>query len=197
MEIGPSNKNILFSYNLNLKNFKKVNEVVLSITNKSEIDLNVSLISFSLKSAFNSIETEPKKETDFRNLSNFVVNSEIAFNINENETIQIDRQDNSKTYSNALKETDLATNGFVSFRRDNKIGIVCKVIPLSEYINFKDDKFPPQIHVAFGLKHCLDQKAISDSSVTAQLQQQQQLSAQRNSVIQRVFINFGPIKVRN
>ena len=59
MEIGPSNKNILFSYNLNLsfKNFKKVNEVVLSITNKSEIDLNVSLISFSLKSAFNSIET--------------------------------------------------------------------------------------------------------------------------------------------
>ncbi len=147
--------------------------------------MNVSFISFNLASAFNTNETEPTNETDFRNLSGFIVNADIIFDQDENDSIQIDRQDNSKTHSNSLRDTDLSTNGFVCFRRDNKIGIKCKVIPLSQYLDSDKEQ---EIHVAFGLRHCLDQKAISESSISAQ-----QPTA-KSSVIQRVFINIGSIK---
>lgn len=152
--------------------------------------MNVSFIKFDLSTAYANTEAS-KEETEFRNLSNFVVNSEIEFDYTD--SIQIDRQDNSKTHSNVLRESDINTDGFVWFRRDNKIGIICKVTPLSEYINSSGN--PPEIHCAFGLKHCLDQKAISDSSIQAQQQQQQNLNAPKTTVIQRVFINFGPIKI--
>lgn len=150
----------------------------------------MSFIKFDISKAYNT----NKEETEFRNLSNFVVNSEMDFDYTD--TVQIDRQDNSKTHSNVLRESDLNTDGFVWFRRDNKIGIICKVTPLSEHLNLDNGKNSPEIHCAFGLKHCLDQKAISDSSIQGQQQQTPQASnAQRISVIQHVFINFGPIKI--
>jgi len=172
------------------------NEVILSITNKSEIDMNVSFIAFNLASAFSTSEKEEAKKeiNEFRNLTGFAVNADMSFDLDENDSIQIDRQDNSKTHSNSLRDSDLSTNGFVCFRRDNKIGIKCKVTPLSEYLG-DDTKSEQEIHVAFGLKHCLDQKAISDSSISAQQQQQQYQSAARSSVVQRVFVNLGYLKI--
>ena len=152
--------------------------------------MNVSFIRFDLASAFKN--SDQKNENVFKNLSKFIVNSEIKFDLNENDTIQIDRQDNSKTHSNTLRESDLNTNGFVCMRRDNKIGIKCIVTPLSEYVTSEDNKKPLKINVAFGIKHCLDQKAISDSSTTVQQQQQQQplQLLNKNSTVQKVFISF-------
>lgn len=141
------------------------NEVILSITNKSEIDLNVS---------FTSID-------DTQNLSGFAPTALISFGDMSDKPVLIDRQDSAKSQSATLKPSDVNSNGFVLFRRDNKIAIKCHVTPL--------DQLEPDSHVmvAFNVTHCLDHKAVVDSKQAAE-------ANTRLTVSQKIFIDFGPLK---
>ena len=188
-------------------NFSKPNEIILSVTNKCEIDLNVAFLSF---------DNEDNK-VFMNNLSEFRPTASVSFGDNEDQPISIDRQDNTKweliyqcdhhqnerslfqftlikifllrSQTAAFKPTDLATNGFVCFRRDNKIGICCRVTPLADKID--NEQAVPHVRIVFGLRHCLDQKAISDSSMSSN----SSLPSQRTTTImQKVFIDFGPLK---
>lgn len=150
------------------------NEVMLSITNKSEIDLNVSFTTLN-------IELNESKSNDTQNLSGFTPTALISFGDMADKPILIERQDSAKSQSATLKPSDSSTNGFVKFRRDNKIAIKCHVTPL--------DKLEPNSHVmvAFNVNHCLDHKAVVDSKQAAD-------PASRLTVSQKVFVDFGPLK---
>ena len=161
-------------------NYSKPNEIILSVTNKCEIDLNVAFVSFD----------NEENKVFMSNLSEFSATACVSFGDNEEQPISIDRQDNTKSQSAAFKPADLITNGFVCFRRDNKIGICCRVTPLADKI--ANEQTAPHVRIVFGLRHCLDQKAISDSTTSSG---SSSLSNQRTTTImQKVFIDFGPLK---
>jgi hypothetical protein len=90
--------------------------VILSITNRCETDIAVSL---------SSIETIEQAN----NLSGFEPSASLTFDKN-NVEIVIDRQENAKSVA-TLKPSDSETNGLVCFRCDNKVGIRCYVTPSS------------------------------------------------------------------
>lgn len=161
------------------------NDVIISITNKSEIDLNVAFVQLST-------ETNNNEET---NLSGFVSNATVSFGEQEDKPILIERQDNSKQQQPALKQSDCETNGFVCFRRDNKVAVSFKVTPLSEVL----DKIQgtPRVRIALGLKHCLDHKAISDSSALNTSQQSLTSSTTRPTIVQKIFLDLGPLKAED
>jgi hypothetical protein len=120
------------------------NEVILSITNRCEFDLRVSLVTLS----------------DSANISGFEPTADIHFS--SDEIVVIDKQDNSKgAQVPALKPADLETRGLVCFRRDNKIAILCQVTP-------KLGGTDGRVRVAFGLRHYLETlpTATTDSSST-------------------------------
>lgn len=83
------------------------NEVILSITNKCESEVNVTLESASGQDA------------------------DIIFNA---ETVVVDRQDTKTTHS-MLKQTD--NQSYVCYRKDNKIAILCHVMPKTENDNIE------------------------------------------------------------
>lgn len=140
------------------------NEVILTITNKTEIDLNIAFL--------------PLNELD--NLSGFIPNSEVSFGDMTDKPVLVDRQDTAKNQPvAALKPTDLNTNGFIRYRRDNKIAISLKVTPK------ESAEETPSVRIAFALKHCLDQKAISDGL------------NMKPQVVQKMFIDFGPVLLKD
>lgn len=150
----------------------ETNEVILSITNKCEIDLNISFTALN--------ETQ--------NLSGFTPTALISFGDMSDKPILIERQDSAKTQSATLKPTDVSSNGFVTFRRDNKIAIKCHVTPF--------DKLESDSHVmvAFVVNHCLDHKAVVDSKPAAAAADAQATASTRLTVSQKIFIDFGPLK---
>lgn len=157
--------------------------MILSITNKSEIDLNVALVQLSTEL------------DEYSNLTGFISNANVSFGEQEDKPILIERQDNSKQQQPSLKQSDLTTNGFVCFRRDNKIAVSFKVTPLSEVL----DKIngTPRVRIAFGLKHCLDHKAMSDSSALNTSQQSSTSPTSRPTIIQKIFIDLGPLRAED
>ena len=155
------------------------NEVILSVTNRCENDLNISFVSLN--------ETE-----SHTNLSNFVSTASIAFKEDDISLI-VDKQDSSKPQIATLREADLSTNGFVVFRRDNKIGIVCHVTPKVANSN---------VRVVFGLKHHLN---VAPESVLVKTepgtksepttpQQAQPAQTTTTPIFQHVYIDFGPVR---
>lgn len=156
------------------------NEVILTVTNKSEIDLNVAFV--SLENVENQLE----------NLSCFSTNAAVSFEENNEKIILIERQDNQvqRAQGASLKPEDLETKGFVCFRRDNKIAISFKVTPKSETLGDCDDF--PHVRIAFGMKHCLDNKAVSESSTSKDIS-----NTPRQTILQKVFIDFGPLRIED
>jgi hypothetical protein len=65
-----------------------------------------------------------------KNLSGFEANAKLTFEKNDIDIV-IDRPDNARSIA-TLKPSDSETNGFVCFRRDNKIGVKCHVIPSAD-----------------------------------------------------------------
>ena len=86
------------------------NEVILSITNKCESEVNVTL-----ESAIDKDSSAP----------------DIIFN---KDSVCVDRQDNKTTHS-ALKQTD--NQNYVCYRKDNKIAIICHVKPKLDNSNIE------------------------------------------------------------
>jgi hypothetical protein len=80
-----------------------MNRVVLSITNKCESEVNITLVS-------------NETDEDFK----------ILF---QNETVAIDRQD-TKSPCAVLRQND--NPSFVCYRKDNKIAVFCDIIPLRD-----------------------------------------------------------------
>ena len=150
----------------------KPNEVIISVTNKSEIDLNVSFVPLSQYA---------DKSEDYRNLSGFTPTASISVGSDADKPILIERQDSAKAQSAALRPLDSNLDEFVKFRRDNKIAVKCTVTPLDE------SDFKSHVRVAFELKHCLDHKAVADAK-------QADPVVTRLSTSQKVFIDFGPLK---
>ena len=152
--------------------------MILSVTNKCEIEMSIS---------FESIEIESDL---LKNVSSFTPNAEISFETGEGQEVQIDRQDNARSQSASLRPEDLSTNGFVCFRRDNKIAILCKVRPLLARI---DKEKSPNVRVAFLVKHLLDPKAVmvdSSASISPPV-------TQRSTVAQKIFIDLGPLRLED
>ena len=155
------------------------NEVILSVTNRCENDLNISFVSLN--------ETEA-----FTNLSNFTPTASISFK-EDDVSLIVDKQDSSKPQIATLREADLSTNGFVVFRRDNKIGIVCHVTPKSSRSN---------VRVVFGLKHLLNVATESflvksepgTKNEPTTPQQTQPAQTTTTPIIQHVYIDFGPVR---
>ncbi len=171
----------------------------MSITNRIESDVYISLESTFLK-----------------NLSGFQPTARISFgskNQYENLFIQIDRIDNARSQIASLKPSDYDTNGFVCFRRENKIALCCQVIPfLCETDN--------HVKIAFNLNYYLnhDMQALisplassSISSPTSILSSKNQnipscesLSGSfqntlqtTNYITQTIYIDFGPLKLED
>ena len=89
------------------------NEVILSITNKCESEVNVTF-----ESVLNKDSTSPSA-------------ADIIFST---DSVSVDRQDNKTTHS-MLKPTD--NQNYVCYRKDNKIAIICHVKPKSEDLNIE------------------------------------------------------------
>lgn len=93
----------------------QTSDVVLSVINRSENDVTVSFVSVSL----NELKTE----------SEFDMNGELEF-AKSNCQIVIDRADNTRQSSSSppsKSSSDL--DELVCFRRENKIGVKCRVTP--------------------------------------------------------------------
>lgn len=147
------------------------------MTNRYEGDVNISFVSMS--------------DDQVSNLSNFESNSRIKFECED--TIVIDRQDNSKAVLAQLKQTDEQTRGFVCFRRDNKIAVKCMVTPISKK---QTNKEPTHVKCIFGLKCSIN---IPESS-SPQIQNSSSGSKETfiNSIItHHIFVDFGPLKLED
>lgn len=136
-------------------------QVILAISNKSEIDMNIEFL--------------PLDPEDLENLSGFSSNADINFDLHTKKVISIERQDSAKSQIASLKPDDLTTNGFVCFRRDNKIAVSLSVTP---------KLLSGRVRIAFGLRHCLDQKAIANDVKVP-------------SVVQKVFVDFGGVRLED
>ena len=159
--------------------FSKPNEVLLSVTNRCESDLNITF-EYLDEDDSNKMETDSTREDlTIKNISGFFPTAKIEFKQQDPNTIlTIEKQDNSKPQVASLRATDLNTNGFVCFRRDNKIGIVCNVTPM---VGNQQDKNVRNVRAAFGLRHYLNETNQSGETIT-------------NSVLQKIFIDFGPMR---
>lgn len=127
------------------------------------------------------------------NLSNFEYNSRIYFEYQD--SILIDRQDNSKVIMTQLKQTDENTRGFVCFRRDNKIAVKCMVTPLTEEQNLE----PVHVKCVFGLK-CSISMPDGSSPQNTNIQNSSSLSKENfvNSIItHHIFVDFGPLRTED
>jgi hypothetical protein len=103
----------------------ETNDVVLSIINRYETDIYVSLAAILDCSLHESTKSMLRMRKT----------AEIAFsNSAETPFIQIDHQDSSKAQS-ANKQADYDLGGLVCFRRENKIAIACSVTPNSNAKN--------------------------------------------------------------
>jgi hypothetical protein len=170
----------------------KPNEVILTLTNRCEFDLNVAFISCQ---DTNSVDM----------LNRFDVNAQIKFgSSSETDFIQIDRLDNSsRTQTTSLRATDLQTNGFVCFRRDNKIGISCHVQPICDQLDLQSSR---NVRICFDLKYIpanVDPakqqavKAALSSPASDSASPDVYESSTLTPVIQRVFIDFGKLLVEH
>lgn len=107
--------------------FIKPNVVILSVTNRCEFDVNISFAPLS------TVESSSENKENQQQSDNFGLNTTIEFGdeksgVTPSTTIKVDRQDNAKSQvPAALVQADLDTNGFVCFRRDNKIGISVRI----------------------------------------------------------------------
>lgn len=133
-------------------------------------------------------------EEQVSNLSNFESNSKIDFEYQD--SIVIDRQDNSKVISSQLKQTDENTRGFVCFRRDNKIAVKCLITPMSKKQNYLE---PVHVKCVFGLKCSIN---IPESSSPQNMNIQNSTSVSKenfvNSIItHHIFVDFGPLKIED
>jgi hypothetical protein len=145
------------------------------VTNRCESDLNISFVSFS----GDKTDTDNSREDlTVENISGFFPTAKIEFKQDPNTILTIEKQDNSKLQAVCLKPNDLSTNGFVCFRRDNKIGITCIVTPIAEQ---QQDKKTINVRAAFGLRHFINETNQSGETVT-------------NSILQKIFIDFGPMR---
>ncbi len=117
---------------------------------------------------------------DFTNLSDLEQNAEVILDENSTKPFVIQCQDSVRVQGSSLKATDVATNEFVCFRRENKVGICLTVRPRM---------IEPQggcVRVAFGLRNCVEQKATaSETSVSGKT---------LGSVVQTVFLDFGELR---
>lgn len=149
---------------------------MLSVTNRYEGDVNISFVNLA--------------DDKVSNLSNFEANARIEFEYQD--SVIIDRQDNSKVVPAQLKQTDEQTKGFVCFRRDNKIAVKCLVTPMTKPTN----KEPDYVKCIFGLKCSINMP----ESSSPQIQNSSSGSKENftNSVItHHVFVDFGPLKLEN
>ena len=138
-------------------------------------------------------------------LNKFEVNSKIKFgSLAETDFIQIDRLDNSsRTQLTSLRAADMQTNGFVCFRRDNKIGICCLVQPVCDQADLQT---PRNVRVCFDLKYMpanvdpAKQQAVKSaisSPTSDSVLPDTRDSPPLTPVIQRVFIDFGKMRVED
>ncbi|CAF0759649.1 unnamed protein product [Brachionus calyciflorus] len=153
------------------------NEVILSITNRYESDVTVSFV---------NIDNE-----NVLNLSGFKPTAKIEFKTRDDLSIVIDRQDNSKVQQAQLKQSDLETNGFLCFRRDNKIAVKCTVTPFLSNTEIKD-----HVKCVFGLKCSINMPEISSPQVQGSTPTTKENFV--NSVITHyVFVDFGPLRLED
>lgn len=198
------------------------NEVILSITNRFENDINIWLTTNP------AIINQADPDSLNHNLSGFEPTARILFGDNDNVPIVVDRLDNGKAQQiSALKQADMNTNGFVCLRRDNKIAIACQVIPFDDKDENVNTKFqrPPRVKVVFAIKHAVVESASTEqkpvlthqsstaSTATAgspamspSSSVQSNLSgatttttAQPNKepLTHRIFLDFGPLRVQD
>lgn len=153
--------------------------MILSVTNRCESDLNVSFVSLNEEDATKMDIDAKSEDLTIKNISGFCTTAKIDFKQqDESSVLTIEKQDNSKPQVACLKPTDLSSNGFVCFRRDNKIGIVCSVTPIA---GRSQDKKVFHVRAAFGLRHYLNETNQSGETIT-------------NSILQKIFIDFGPLR---
>ena len=196
------------------------NEVILSITNRFENDINIWLTTNP------TVVNQASPDGLNHNLSGFVPTARIVFGDNDNVPIVVDRLDNGKAQQiSALKQADMNTNGFVCLRRDNKIAVACQVIPFDDQDENVDTKFQraPRVKVVFALKHAVVEAAsteqkpvLTHQSSTASTTTtgspalspsssvQSNLSAVTSSqqpskepLTHRIFLDFGPLRVQD
>lgn len=118
------NNNQLDSIKQTLNNhLNKPNEVILSVTNRCEFDVNVWFTPIAVAAAVN----EGEEATASKNIVG--LNASIDFGDQTGTTaVKIDRQDNAKSQAPAaLTQADVETLGLVCFRRENKIAISARV----------------------------------------------------------------------
>jgi len=135
-------------------------------------------------------------------LNKFEVNAKIKFgSLSETDFIQIDRLDNSsRTQLTSLRATDMQTNGFVCFRRDNKIGICCFVQPICDQADLQT---PRNVRVCFDLKYMpanvdpSKQQGVKSPISSPTSESETKDSLPLTPVIQRVFIDFGKLRVEH
>ena len=178
---------ILAILNVKLFYILKPNEIIISVTNRCENDLNVSFV--PLNECFDNKET-PNESLSVQNLSGFIPTAKIEFkNVTENTIINIDKQDSSKAPAGSLKPADLSTNGFVCFRRDNKIGVVCQVTPIC--VKSETQIEPTHVRVVFGLKHFANSQASETTTPGIGA------DAASSVIFQKIYIDFGPLRIED
>jgi hypothetical protein len=135
-----------------------------------------------------------------KNLSGFEPNAKLTFDKNDIEVV-IDRQDNAKSVA-TLKPSDSETNGFVCFRRDNKIGVKCHVSPSGDISRVRcvfnlrcilsiKDNTPIQTPSASNMSMSSPSSpgpSVSSPTLTAP-------SISTIPMTYQIFVDFGPSKV--
>ena len=184
---------------------RQPNEVILSVTNRTENDVTVWL--------------EPLVE-EITKSEHMHTSALVSFVSQPESGTVVDKYDSSRTSIPAAltpADRDSEHVGFVCFRRGNKIAINCRVTPLSSAFhrpsNSDADTAHPRVTIAFVLRHSLVSTAKSSANpldtslssslvsspndVTSPSSPSPSVSIAPSVVSQIVNIDFGPMRAEH
>jgi hypothetical protein len=175
------------------------NHVILSITNRNDRDVFIQLLTLPEVINNNDFMISKMKIAHYDTAS-------IEFNnYDSNNLIFIDRQQQLSNTSPAMAtsthpssvvtKSNVNNDGFIRFRRDNKIAISCIVTPLSSCINSSLNQ--KNASVIFGMKVSFDEKEMAQPSTSPTTPTAPTVSSSQpitKPSFHKIYINFGNIE---